>query len=101
MIQYRVFLLPCLSQAHCSRETNKYIGAKYDKKIRSAEFHFCLIVFVHFSLLKNLLHIYSHFPFAHPMLQLVLFDPPDLRDPGEGLLALLPPSGLPHVQILQ
>ncbi len=48
---------------------------------------------------KNL--YYSHFPFAHPVLQLVLFDPSDLRDPGEGLLALLPPSGLPHVQILQ
>jgi hypothetical protein len=35
------------------------------------------------------------------VLQLVLFDSPDLRDPGEGLLTLLPPSGLPHVQILQ
>jgi hypothetical protein len=51
---------------------------------------------------KNLMNLYySHFPFSHPVLQLVLFDPPDLRDPGEGLLTLLPPSRLPHVQILQ
>jgi hypothetical protein len=55
-----------------------------------------------FHAIKNLLNLhYSHFPFAHPVLQFVLFDPPDLRDPGEGLLTLLPPSGLPHVQILQ